>query len=67
MSFHHDPKTGKELWRWGTWNPGHKEQWWRLVPSPVVGDDIALVCAPKKAPVFAIKLDQKGINSGQLD
>ena len=30
----------------------------------MVGDDIALVCAPKKAPVFAIKLDQKGINSG---
>lgn len=60
----HDPKSGEELWRWGTWNAGHKEQWWRLVPSPVVGDDIALVCAPKKAPVFAIKLDQKGINSG---
>ena len=28
----HDPNTGKEIWRWGTWNPtkiGH----WRLVPS----------------------------------
>ena len=60
----HDPKTGEELWRWGTWNPRHKEQWWRLVPSPVVGDGVGLVCAPKKAPVFAIKLDQKGTNSG---
>ncbi len=32
----HDPSTGKEIWRWGTWNPtkiGH----WRLVPSPVAG------------------------------
>ena len=60
----HDPKTGKELWRWGTWNPGHKQQWWRLVPSPVVGDGVGLVCAPKKAPVFAINLNQKGTNSG---
>ena len=32
----HNPDTGEELWRWGTWNPqkiGH----WRLVPSPVAG------------------------------
>src|SRR5262249_42018181 len=30
----HNLDDGKELWRWGTWNPtriGH----WRLVPSPV--------------------------------
>ena len=60
----HDPITGKELWRWGTWNSGHKQQWWRLVPSPVVGDGVGLVCAPKKAPIFAVKLNQKGINSG---
>jgi len=52
----HDPKTGKELWRWGTWNPGHQEVWWRLVPSPVAGDGVALVCAPKRAPVYAVKL-----------
>ncbi len=61
----HDPKNGNELWRWGTWNPKHKEQWWRLVPSPVVGDGVALVCAPKRAPVFAIKLDQKGSDHGK--
>ena len=58
----HDPDNGNETWRWGTWNPQHKEQWWRLVPSPVVGDGVALVCAPKRAPVFAIKLDQIGSN-----
>ena len=55
----HDPETGKELWRWGTWNPdkiGH----WRLVPSPVAGAGIALACAPKKAPVYAVKLGGKG-------
>ncbi|MFT5106925.1 MAG: outer membrane protein assembly factor BamB [Pseudoalteromonas tetraodonis] len=51
----HNPKTGKELWRWGTWNPeriGH----WRLVPSPVAGGGVALACAPKKNPIYAVSL-----------
>ena len=52
----HDPKTGTELWRWGTWNEGHREQWWRLVPSAVVGEGVVLVCAPKRAPAYAVKL-----------
>ena len=55
----HDPATGKELWRWGTWNPqkiGH----WRLVPSPVAGGGVALACAPKHDPVYAIKLGGTG-------
>ena len=56
----HDPKNGKELWRWGTWNPGHRELWWRLVPSPVAGDGVVLVCAPKKSPVFACPTDKQG-------
>lgn len=50
----HNPADGRELWRWGTWNPtriGH----WRHVPSPVAGDDIILVCAPKRAPIYAIR------------
>ena len=60
----HDPQSGKELWRWGTWNPNHKEQWWRLVPSPVVGKGVILVCAPKKAPIFAIKEGLQGTHEG---
>lgn len=60
----HDPASGQENWRWGTWNPGHKQQWWRLVPSPVVGDGVGLVCAPKRAPIFAVNLNQKGENEG---
>lgn len=56
----HDPATGKELWRWGTWNAGHRERFWRLVPTVVVGDGLALVCAPKRAPVYAVKLGGSG-------
>ena len=56
----HDPANGEELWRWGTWNPGHREQWWRLVPTVVVGDGVGLVCAPKGQPVFAVRLDGEG-------
>lgn len=50
----HDPADGRELWRWETYNPrrvGH----WRLVPSPVVGDGIVAVCAPKGDPVYGIR------------
>jgi outer membrane protein assembly factor BamB len=55
----HDPATGKEFWRWGSWNPnriGH----WRLVPSPVAGSGVVLACAPKREPVFAVKLGGTG-------
>ncbi|MEO8425579.1 MAG: PQQ-binding-like beta-propeller repeat protein [Verrucomicrobiota bacterium] len=55
----HDPETGKELWRWGTWNPtkiGH----WRLVPSPVAGGGVVLACAPKRDLVYAIKAGGNG-------
>ncbi len=56
----HDLETGKELWRWGTWNPnriGH----WRLVPSPVGGGGVVLACAPKRNPVYALKAGQNGV------
>jgi outer membrane protein assembly factor BamB len=55
----HDPKDGKEFWRWGTWNPtriGH----WRLVPSPITGAGVVLACAPKGSPIFAVKAGLKG-------
>ena len=55
----HDAATGKELWRWGTWNPtkiGH----WRLVPSPIAGDEIILACAPKGDPIYAVKAGANG-------
>jgi len=55
----HDPATGKELWRWGTYNPekiGH----WRLVPSPVYGQGVVLICAPKGAPIYGIEAGGNG-------
>ncbi len=56
----HDPETGKEFWRWGTWNPTRITHW-RLVPSPVAGAGVVLACAPKKEPVFAVKLGGNGV------
>lgn len=58
----HDPKTGAELWRWGTWNPG-KIGHWRLVPSPVAGEGVILACAPKKEPIFAVKAGLNGAHT----
>lgn len=52
----HDPDSGAELWRWGTWNEGHRERAWRIVPSPVTGAGLVLVCAPKRAPAYALRL-----------
>ena len=55
----HDLETGKELWRWGTWNP-RRITHWRLVPSPVAGEDIILACAPKNDPIYALRPDGTG-------
>jgi len=55
----HDPKNGDILWSWGTWNE-NKITHWRLVPTPVAGGGVALACAPKKEPAFAVKLGGNG-------
>lgn len=56
----HDAETGKELWRWATWNPKRIPHW-RLVPSPVAGEGVILACAPKRDPVYAIKAGGSGV------
>jgi outer membrane protein assembly factor BamB len=45
-----------------TWNLAGEgyNKFFRLVPSPVVGDGMALVCAPKNSPVFAMPMSSKG-------
>ncbi len=55
----HDAATGRELWRWGHWNDDQNKNL-RLVPSPVAGDGIAVVCAPKSRPTFGVKLGGSG-------
>lgn len=55
----HDPKTGAELWHWGTWNPSRITHW-RLVPSPVAGGGVVLACTPKQPPIYAVKAGLKG-------
>lgn len=60
----HAPDTGRELWRWGTWNPTRITHW-RQVPSAVAGDGIILVCAPKGAPIYAIRAGGEGTLSDQ--
>ncbi|MDZ4288844.1 MAG: PQQ-binding-like beta-propeller repeat protein [Prosthecobacter sp.] len=58
----HDAATGREIARLATWNQAGDSynKFFRLVPSPVVGAGVALVCAPKNSPVFAMSLDSKG-------
>ena len=59
----HSLADGKELWRFGSWNPekiGH----WRLVPGPVAGAGIILACAPKRQPVYAVKAGATGTLDG---
>ncbi len=52
----HDPANGRELWRSGDYNSARVNHW-RLVTSPVAGDGIVLVCAPKREPLYAVEAD----------
>ena len=48
----HDPATGKELWRWGTWDPGFSHPAQAMVAANPefwnVKDENASMAAPKK-------------------
>jgi outer membrane protein assembly factor BamB len=55
----HDTATGKELWRWGNWNPSRNGNW-PLIASPVAGEGVALICVPKGQPIYAVKLGGAG-------
>ena len=56
----HDAETGKELWRWATYNP-RKIHHWRTVPSPLVGDGLIYIVGPKHSTMFAIKPGTSGV------
>lgn len=55
----HSASDGKEIWRAGGLND-RGEKYWRIVPSPVVLDDLVVVSGPKRDPVLAIKTGGKG-------
>ncbi|MCP4711815.1 MAG: PQQ-binding-like beta-propeller repeat protein, partial [Planctomycetes bacterium] len=58
----HSPETGEELWRFN-YAP-RKNRNWRLVPSPLVVDDLIMVIAPRGGqPMYALKAG----GSGMLD
>ncbi len=61
----HNPTTGQEYWRWGTWNK-RREGNWRLVPSAVTGDGVVLICAPRRGnPVYGVRLGGNGVLTDQ--
>jgi outer membrane protein assembly factor BamB len=50
----HAPKTGEELWRWHTYNP-RKSTNLRIVPSPLVYQDLVYVPGPKHSDFYALR------------
>lgn len=55
----HDVATGGELWRWGSYNP-RKITWYRIVPSAVVADEMVIIAAPRRNPLFAVRPGSTG-------
>ena len=53
----HNPTTGAEQWRWSGINP-RKQHHFRVVTSPVVGDDLIFVSAPQLSPMYGIRVKQ---------
>jgi outer membrane protein assembly factor BamB len=55
----HDAETGAELWRCGGFNP-RRDQWMRIVSSPVSWDGMVFAAGPKRIPLFAVRAGGKG-------
>lgn len=53
----HDPLTGKELWRFSD-NPD-KEGHWRLIPTPVIADDVVFCAQPRGGRAYGFRPDPK--------
>lgn len=59
----HNAETGAELWRCGGFNP-RKDQWMRIVSSPVSYDGMVFAAGPKRIPLFAVRAGGKGDVTG---
>lgn len=56
----HDTKTGKEKWRWGTYNPTNQRHF-RMVPTPTEHDGLIYFSTPQKFKVFyAVRAPESG-------
>ncbi|MBT3201994.1 MAG: PQQ-like beta-propeller repeat protein [Phycisphaerales bacterium] len=56
----HDPKTGKELWRW-RFVPQGNEKWQRVVSSAVAADGVIYFGRPRWRGLYAIRPSNKGL------
>lgn len=61
----YDPKTGDEVWRFGSFNPQGDPNWefnpyFRLVASPGIAPGLVVIPTAKRGPVFGIRPDAKG-------
>lgn len=62
----HDPETGEELWRFA--DNLSKEKNWRLIPTPVIMDELIFNAQPRGGLAYAFnpkKPEQKDINSAE--
>ncbi len=57
----HDPRDGREIWRWGNLNPRGNRNF-RLVPTVVSSDELVIFCQPRGGVLFALD----GNKTGQL-
>lgn len=56
----HNPKSGQEIWRCGSFHGRRYNPFLRLVATPAVSDDLIVVPTAKNGPVLAIKPGGKG-------
>ncbi|MDP6633918.1 MAG: PQQ-binding-like beta-propeller repeat protein [Phycisphaerae bacterium] len=56
----HDPKTGKELWRW-QFVPHGREKWQRTVSSATAGDGVVYFGRPRWRGLYAIRPSNTGL------
>lgn len=57
----HDPETGDELWRWKGYN-ADRNPIGRVIPSPVVVEDMVIACAPQYGGAYAFRPDAPATN-----
>ncbi len=60
----HAVEDGRELWRWG-FNP-RKHRNWRVVPTPVVFEDMLLFTLPRGTSLIGARITDEGITDDSI-